>query len=90
MAQVNTDSSIVSNNGFDLTGKNGGQKKIVKFAKKLAKSIWFVLEWCLVKAGSKSCHYIFCRHYNSCLFHTDPALASYRFALAGERQPKLT
>jgi len=25
-AQINTDSSIVSNHGFGLTGKNGGEK----------------------------------------------------------------
>jgi len=45
LTQINTDSSIVSNHGFGLRGKSGGQKKITKFAKKLAKSIGFVLEW---------------------------------------------
>ena len=36
---------LIFTTDFGLTGKNGGQKKITKFAKKLAKSIGFVLEW---------------------------------------------
>ena len=35
MAQVNTDSSIVSNHGFGLRGKNGGQKKLQNLQKNL-------------------------------------------------------
>ncbi|MBA7684618.1 hypothetical protein ES703_93024 [subsurface metagenome] len=66
-----------------------GKKNYKIWKKSLVKSIGFVLELYLVKAGSKSCHYIFCRHHNSCLFHTEPAFENYRFSLFGAKQTQL-
>ena len=54
------------------------------FEKFLAKSIGFMLGLYLAKTGSKSCHYNFGRHHNSCLFHTEPAFENQQFTGALE------